>query len=275
MGELINYDVPERLMMGGTVSATMIDGEPWFMLNSLCRCLEIANPGNVAARIDRDLKRLEEVNTAGGTQRCVLVNEAGFYELVFRSDKPVAVEFRRWVTGEVLPQIRKTGGYMVPVSHAQALRMAADALDRAASETQRADRALQLAASETQRADRAQGRVQELEPAADAWDSISAVRGSWTFRYATSILRRRFPDMTISEFRSACFRVGIANWDYRKKVFVPNQAASRSGLVVFDNDGKPRITPRGLTLVYQDLSEGDDPQLTQEDRMVLEGELVG
>lgn len=90
----------------------LIDGEPWFVLADLCAALEIANRANVAARLDRDCVRQADILDARGLLRpTTVVNEAAMYDVVIRSDKAEATKFRRWVTGEVLPTIRKTGGY--------------------------------------------------------------------------------------------------------------------------------------------------------------------
>lgn len=95
------------------VRVVTADGEPWFVLADLCRVLDIANPRNVAARLDEDTMntvRLTDGNR--GNPNVTAVNEAGMYEVVIRSDKPEAAKFRRWVTSEVLPSIRKHGGYL-------------------------------------------------------------------------------------------------------------------------------------------------------------------
>lgn len=88
-----------------------IDGEPWFVLADLCRALDIANVGNAAARIDEAAVRQADIRSGGQMRSVTIVSEAGMYEVVIRSDKPQAVAFRRWITGTVLPEIRKTGSY--------------------------------------------------------------------------------------------------------------------------------------------------------------------
>lgn len=93
------------------VRVVTIDGEPWFVLADLCRVLDVANPRNVATRLADDMKGVRRVDTPGGAQEMTIVSEAGMYEVVIRSDKPEAATFRRWITAEVLPQIRKTGAY--------------------------------------------------------------------------------------------------------------------------------------------------------------------
>ena len=93
------------------VRVVTIDGEPWFVLADLCRVLDVANPRNVATRLADDMKGVRRVDTPGGAQEMTIVSEPGMYEVVIRSDKPDAKTFRRWITAEVLPQIRKTGSY--------------------------------------------------------------------------------------------------------------------------------------------------------------------
>lgn len=87
------------------------DGEPLFVLADLCKVLSIANARDVAARLADDMKGVGQIDTLGGAQQMTVVTEAGMYAVVMRSDKPQSEPFRRWVTSEVLPSIRKTGGY--------------------------------------------------------------------------------------------------------------------------------------------------------------------
>lgn len=93
------------------VRVITINGEPWFVLNDLCSVLDIANPRNASNRLAPDMKGVRRVDTPGGKQSLTVVSEAGMYEVVIRSDKPEAIAFRRWITSEVLPAIRKTGSY--------------------------------------------------------------------------------------------------------------------------------------------------------------------
>ena len=98
---------------GQPVRVVDIDGEPWFVLADLCRVLGITRPPSaVAERIDDALRRAYPIaDSLGRTQQAIIVSEPGMYEVVIRSDKPDAKTFRRWITAEVLPQIRKTGAY--------------------------------------------------------------------------------------------------------------------------------------------------------------------
>lgn len=94
------------------------NGEPWWVLADVCKALEISNPSKVAQRIDED----ERSNFKLGRQgEAVVINESGLYAVILRSDKPQAKPFRKWVTSEVLPTIRKHGAYMTEQTIEKAL----------------------------------------------------------------------------------------------------------------------------------------------------------
>ena len=88
--------------------------EPWFVLKDICAVLGISNNRMAADRLDDDEKGVSLIDTLGGRQEMNIINESGLYHVILRSDKPEAAPFRRWVTNEVLPSIRKHGAYMTP-----------------------------------------------------------------------------------------------------------------------------------------------------------------
>lgn len=90
------------------------NGEPWFVLKDVCGILGIRNTADTYNRLDDDEKGVGQIDTLGGMQRVNIVNESGLYNVILRSDKPEAKPFRKWVTSEVLPTIRKHGAYMTP-----------------------------------------------------------------------------------------------------------------------------------------------------------------
>lgn len=92
---------------------TAENGEPWFVAKDVCDVLELSNVGQALARLDDDEKSSITLNdgTPGNPNKAI-VSESGLYALVLASRKPEAHEFKRWVTHEVLPQIRRTGGYI-------------------------------------------------------------------------------------------------------------------------------------------------------------------
>ncbi|WP_454199508.1 BRO family protein [Nocardia sp. Marseille-Q1738] len=96
---------------GATVRTVVIDGEPWFVARDICNILGLPNLSMAMQRLADDEKGVNRIDTPGGPQEMAVVSESGMYALVLRSDKPEAARFRRWITTEVLPTIRKTGGY--------------------------------------------------------------------------------------------------------------------------------------------------------------------
>jgi anti-repressor protein len=88
------------------------DGEPWFVAKDVCDVLNHSNPRMAVSSLDEDEKDVNKVYTLGGEQSVIIINESGLYSLVLRSNKPEAKAFKKWVTSEVLPSIRKHGGYL-------------------------------------------------------------------------------------------------------------------------------------------------------------------
>lgn len=98
------------------------DGEPWFVLADVCKVLEIARGTKVAERLEEDEVRQTSItDSLGRQQKAYIINESGLYTVILRSDKPQAKPFRKWVTSEVLPSIRKHGAYMTDNTLEQAL----------------------------------------------------------------------------------------------------------------------------------------------------------
>lgn len=107
-----------------TVSTTTIDNDVWFSAADVCLALGIKNHRDSLQHLDADEKGVVSTDTLGGQQKVSVVNESGLYALVLRSRKPEARKFAKWVTSEVLPAIRKTGGYQQPVNTQAALAAA-------------------------------------------------------------------------------------------------------------------------------------------------------
>lgn len=112
MNDLINFAFEEK-----AVRAVKRSGEPWFVLADVCRVLEISNPSDAARRLDEDERMTLDTTDGhsgrrGGAQSITIINESGLYSLILTSRKPEAKRFKKWVTGIVLPAIRKDGGYI-------------------------------------------------------------------------------------------------------------------------------------------------------------------
>ena len=113
----------------GEVRTMVIEGEPWFVGKDVAASLgygkgkSLANA--IANHVDVEDKGVTEMMTPGGKQKMTIINESGLYSLIFGSKLESATRFKRWVTKEVLPSIRKTGGYKVPTSPAEQIKLLA------------------------------------------------------------------------------------------------------------------------------------------------------
>lgn len=136
------FDSEDGAALG--VRSTVIDGEPWFVAADVCAVLGLKNTKQAVDRLDQEDKAMLNIGLPGGETN--VVNESGLYSLILGSRKPEAKRFKRWVTGEVLPSIRKTGAYVGPdaqlaqpgqpqtlfLSHAADIMVAADRTFRSA-----------------------------------------------------------------------------------------------------------------------------------------------
>lgn len=155
MNEIQTFNNPEF----GTVRAVRgDDGEPLFVARDVTDALGLDR--TATRRLDEDEKGVRSTHTPGGNQQVLLVTEPGFYKLVLQSRKPEAKTFQRWVTHEVLPALRRDGGYMVARDETPEQTMA---------------RAVLLA---QQTIDRQKSRIAELEPKALFADAVAASDGT-------------------------------------------------------------------------------------------------
>ena len=150
--QIFNFESQEVRMQ-------VVDDKAWFCLKDVCEILELKNPTDVSKRLFEE--ELTRFNLGGRSGETNFVNESGLYNVIFRSDKPQAIGFRKWVTSEVLPSIRKHGGYLTPEKIEEAL-LNPDTLIQLATN---------LKEERTQRL-LAEQRVNELQPKADYYDSI-------------------------------------------------------------------------------------------------------
>lgn len=106
MNELQVFDYNNKM-----VRTIERDGELWWVLKDVCKILKLSNPTSIANRFDED--EVTKLDLGGQVGMTNIINESGLYSVILRSDKPEAKPFRKWVTSEVLPTIRKTGNYSV------------------------------------------------------------------------------------------------------------------------------------------------------------------
>lgn len=144
---------------GADVRTVMIDGEPWFVIADVCRVLGIGKANDAARGLEDDETGTDTIRTPSGDQKMLICSEPGLFSLIMRSRKQEARAFKRWVTHEVLPTIRKTGTY----STAPEL-----------SEDEIVHKALAITA---RRVTQLESRVAELEPAAAHAETFRQAEG--------------------------------------------------------------------------------------------------
>ena len=135
----------------GNVRVVDVNGDSWFVAADVCKALELGNPTMALDRLDADERTLISIEGASNGLPVNMVNEAGLYSLVLGSRKPEAKAFKRWITHEVIPAIRKHGGYLTPQTVEEAL-LNPDTLIRLATDL-KAERAARKELEEQNAAD--------------------------------------------------------------------------------------------------------------------------
>lgn len=234
-------------------------GEPWFIAKDVCDVLGLNNVSQALTRLDDDEKNSIILNDGTpGTPNKAIVSESGLYSLIIASRKPEAHEFKRWITHEVLPSIRKTGGY-IPTSEsdsdeaimAKALLIAQKTIERNTQQLRAKDR-----------------QIMELEPKAQALDDFTNVEDRLLVRDAAKVLSNAGTPISEKQLRE-----WMANNDWIYKANGSWHATARhctTGHLVMvmstkhgtKTDGTKfafhptvRITRKGLTLLHKRLGE--------------------
>ncbi|GAN61598.1 hypothetical protein ACI01nite_25090 [Acetobacter cibinongensis] len=225
------------------------DGIPHWILSDVCKVLEIANAPHAANRLDDDEKATivnSDSHAGSGAQSYTIINESGLWSLVLTSRKPAAKRFKKWITSEVIPSIRQTGGYMAatPEETPEELALRAMTILQATVERQK----LQLA---------------EVLPKVEALEKITGAEGSYAPTDAAKTLGIR-PTVLFKYLR------GEARWLYRRPGMsedIAYQEKLQRGLmehkitIVQRSDGsektitRARITPKGLCALAQIFNE--------------------
>lgn len=194
---------------GQRVRTVIIDGEPWFVARDACAVLGISNGRDALSGLDDDEKGVATTDTPGGPQQVAIINEFGLYSLILRSRKPEAKAFKRWITHEVIPQIRRDGSYGSAV----------------AAQLPSPRELAQLVILEADRADAAEAKVAELAPAAESWATLATANGDLAVADAAKILSR---DPAIKIGRDRLFRVlRDLGWVYRQEIDGRHRAYQR------------------------------------------------
>lgn len=163
----------------GRIRGVEIDGEPWFVGKDISLILEYKNPQKALRdHVDTEDKTVNESFTVNGTA-VTLINESGLYSLILSSKKPEAKQFRRWVTGEVLPALRRHGAYAMCGGHRQAV----------SSPTLLADMAQAMLEERS--------RAREFERKARAFDRFAAKAETMSFACAAAFLELPYGNVTL------------------------------------------------------------------------------
>lgn len=195
-----NNEIVPFAFEGVEVRTLMNDGEPWFVVADVARVLALSNPTMAVTSIDPDdLSTAEVIDSLGRPQNARVVNESALYQLIFQSRKEEARAFKRWVTHEVLPQIRRTGAYGTPADDLALPSTFLEALE-ALVDRERANQ--QLAVENA-----------HLTPRADAWDAIASAEGDYSVGEAAKMLAHAgIPNMGPQRLFSRLEDIG---WTFR------------------------------------------------------------
>lgn len=245
----------------GAALRTLTDeaGEPWFVLKDCMSILDLGNPTETVKMFDKDeFSTTEVIDSIGRRQQTYIISEPGLYRLVMKSRKPEAKEFQRWVTHEVLPQIRRTGGY-IPTSDAD------DDMTILAKAVMIGQRTME---EQKRRIQAQQTRIDELQPKASMWDNfvdIPDVLSVGNSAKLLSNLGRPIGRKTLFswlEYNGWVFREN-GHWSARQNridaghlVMVPpkTHGTHRDG-TTFSFAPTVKITRKGLGLIARRMSE--------------------
>ena len=186
-GNPMNNEIQQFDFKGASLR-TLTDeaGEPWFVLKDCMSILDLGNPTETVKMFDDDeFSTTEVIDSIGRRQQAYIISEPGLYKLVMRSRKPEAHEFQRWVTHEVLPQIRKTGGY-IPTTDAD------DDMTILAKAVMIGQRTME---AQKQKIAEQQTRIVELEPKARFADAVAASDGTCLVGELAKMLRQNGMDI--------------------------------------------------------------------------------
>lgn len=259
--ELATYTFPAT---GHGIRVVMQSGEPWFYLADVCAALEIGQPRNVLSALDEDehsrCVAADSDNSDEGTL-IDIISEAGLFSMILRSRKPDAKVFKRWVTHDVLPEIRKTGSYGVQPQLPQTFA-----------------EALELAAAQARELEVVNAALTEALPKAESWDVLGTANGDLSVADAAKILSR---DDNIKLGQQRLFTLlGEWSWIYRQTAdtrwrvmqtavetgrlmeLPGSHYHPRTGELVLDAP-QVRVTVKGLHEIHRRLGGTPKPNFTQ------------
>ena len=217
-----------------------LDGQPWFVAADVVTILGVGRVQDSTRYLDEDEKGRCLVDTPSGEQVMITVNEPGLYSLILRSRKPEAKQFKRWITHEVLPAIRKHGGYLTP-----------EATEKALSDPDFIIRLATNLKAERARVASLTAHVTELEPKAEGYDSLLSSEGTFSLGDVAKILgigrqtlfnQLRAEKVLISggDMRNTPYQHYAKHFKVRAKTFTTDDGRSH---VTFKTYAKPSALP--------------------------------
>ena len=236
MNELQIFNNPEF----GSVRTVTKDNEPMFCLSDICKALEIKNATDVAKRLEEDeVTRLNLGSQSGETN---FVTESGLYAVILRSDKPNARKFRKWVTSEVLPSIRKNGGYIANQEQMTPEQIVANALIVAQNIISQKDR-----------------QIEEMKPKADFFDAVADSKTAISMNEVAKVLNiKGYGRNNLFEFLRE--NKVLDRWNVPYQRYVDN-GWFRVIEQHYQKNGEPIVTTK--TLVYQKGVDGIRKMINQ------------
>ena len=236
MSKIIPFDFEKF-----SVRVVMLDGEPWFVAADVLESLELDR--KALERLDGDEKGVSLIHTLGGEQEMTVINEPGLYSLILGSRKASAKRFKKWVTGKVLPEIRKTGSFnadpMVLLNDSATLRT--------------------LLLGQTEQVLALKGMVAEQKPKVDAYERIAGSEGNLTLTATAKTLQEK-PQTLIKRLSAAkgiYRRPGQRHWLAYQTWLDRGLLTHKVTHVESDSGDKTYsqvlVTPAGLTFIARKL----------------------
>lgn len=227
----------------GEIRTVNISGEPWFVAADVCKALELSNPTVATDRLDEDERSKFNLGRQGET---TVINEPGLYSLVLGSRKPEAKAFKRWITHEVVPSIRRHGAYLTD-DMVEKVLTDPDTIIRLAQQIKEAK--AQLA--------QAEDTIRLMEPKAAYYDAVAESRGSLNFRETAKLFKikeRDFIAFLLEQkmvYRNSRGRI-VPYAEYNGKYFEMGEVTYNSS-VGQRSTVYTKITPQGRQAIHNRL----------------------
>ncbi len=238
--QIFNYN-------GTKIRTVEKDGQAWFIAKDVCNVLEISKYRDAITKLDDDERVSVKMDTLGGEQIMTAISESGVYFLAFRSNKPEAKAFARWVRKEVLPDIHKHGMYLSP-----------EAREAAIVNPETFNAVVKAYVAEHDKVLSLQAKIDAMTPKAVLGDMVLALPGAICFGEAAKFYRQRGLDIGRNRLIHLCVDLG---WLCKQKcqLYKPSQKGIEKGVVNIEIDAngcirftdRPMLTSKGVQELYK------------------------